>query len=81
MSKKLSDKDLKDWKNFVKSKDRITSKDEYSKTSIDKYNSTFKIDLHGLSLNQANKFVEKTINNCFENEVSKLNIISNLFKK
>ncbi len=76
MSKKLSDKDLKDWKNFVKSKDRITSKDEYSKTSIDKYKSTFKIDLHGLSLNQANKFVEKIINDCFENEVSKLNIIT-----
>ena len=76
MSKKLSDKDLRDWESFVKSKDRITSKDELNKTLIKKNKSTFKIDLHGLSLDQANKFIEKTINDCFEKDVSKLNIIT-----
>ena len=76
MSKKLSDKDLRDWESFVKSKDRITSKDELNKTPINKNKSTFKIDLHGLSLDQANKFIEKTINDCFEKDVSKLNIIT-----
>ena len=38
--------------------------------------SSFVIDLHGYSLDQANKFVEKTINECFEKEISKLNIIT-----
>ncbi len=76
MSKKLSDKDLRDWENFVKSKDKITSKEELNNTTIKKNKSTFKIDLHGLSLDQANKFIEKTINDCFEKEVSKLNIIT-----
>ena len=76
MSKKLSDKDLRDWESFVKSKDRITSKDELNKTPIKKNKSTFKIDLHGLRLDQANKFIEKTINDCFEKDVSKLNIIT-----
>ena len=76
MSKKLSDKDLRDWENFVKNKDKITSKDEFNKTPINKNISTLKIDLHGLSLDQANKFIEKTINDCFEKEVSKLNIIT-----
>ena len=76
MSKKLSDKDFRDWNNFITSKDRITSKDELNKTWINKNKSTFKIDLHGLSLDQANKFVEKTLNECFENQISKVNIIT-----
>ena len=76
MSKKLSDKDLRDWENFTKSKDRISSKEELNKNQINKKKSTFKIDLHGFSLDQANKFIEKTINDCFEKEVSKLNIIT-----
>ena len=76
MSKKLSDKDLRDWENFVNSKDKISSKEEFNKSQINKKRSTFKIDLHGFSLDQANKFIEKTINDCFEKEVSKLNIIT-----
>ena len=76
MSKKLSDKDLRDWENFIKSKDKITSKEELNKNQINKKKSTFKIDLHGFSLDQANKFIEKTINDCFEKEVSKLSIIT-----
>ena len=76
MSKKLSDKDLRDWENFVNSKDRISSREEINKSQINKKGSTFKIDLHGFSLDQANKFIEKTINDCFEKEVSKLNIIT-----
>ena len=76
MSKKLSDKDLRDWENFVNSKDRISSKEELNKNQINKKRSSFKIDLHGFSLDQANKFIEKTINDCFENEVSKLSIIT-----
>ena len=75
MSKKLSDKDLKDWKNFVKSKEKIISKDTDS-PATNKNTSIFVIDLHGLSLDQANKFVEKTINECFEKRISKVNIIT-----
>ena len=76
MSKKLSDKDLRDWENFVNSKDKISSKEELNKSQINKKKPTFKIDLHGFSLDQANKLIEKTINDCFEKEVSKLNIIT-----
>ena len=76
MNKKLSDKDLKDWKNFVKSNDKVHSKDEENKHSINKNKSTFVIDLHGYGLDQANKFVEKTINECFEKQFSVVNIIT-----
>ena len=73
---KLSDKDLRDWENFVKSKDRIISKDDLNKAPINKNKNTFKIDLHGLSLDQANKFIEKTVNECFEKNVSRINVIT-----
>ena len=76
MNKKLSDKDLKDWNKFIKSKDTINPKDELNETSINKNKSTFIIDLHGYSLDQANKFVEKTINECFEKQFSIVNIIT-----
>ena len=59
MSKKLSDKDLKDWNKFVKSKDKINPKDELNKPSISKNKSTFVIDLNDYSLDQAYQFVEK----------------------
>ena len=76
MSKKLSDKDLKDWNKFIENKDKIDPKDELSEPSTNKNKSTYVIDLHGYSLGQANKFVEKTINECFEKQVFKINIIT-----
>jgi len=76
LNKKLSDKDLKDWNKFVKSKDKINPKDELNDPLTNKKKSSFVIDLHGYSLDQANKFVEKTINECFEKEILKVNIIT-----
>tara|TARA_B100000989_G_scaffold237147_1_gene184050 strand:- start:624 stop:1046 length:423 start_codon:yes stop_codon:yes gene_type:complete len=76
LSKKLSDKDLKDWNKFIKGKDKINPKDEFNDSSINKNKSTFTIDLHGYGLDQANKFVEKTINECFEKQFSIVNIIT-----
>ena len=76
MSKKLSDKDLNDWNKFIKSKDKINPKDELNESSINKNKSTFTIDLHGYGLDQANKFVERTINECFEKQFSIVNIIT-----
>ena len=74
MNKKLSDKDLKDWNKFIKSKDKIDPKDESNEIAVNR--STFVIDLHGYGLDQANKFVEKTINECFEKQFSIVNIIT-----
>ncbi len=76
MKKKLSDKDLKDWNKFIKNKDKINPKDELYEPSTNKNRSTFVIDLHGYGLDQANKFVEKTINECFEKQFSIINIIT-----
>ena len=76
MSRKLSDKDLKDWNKFIESKDKINPKDELNLSPVNKNKYTFTIDLHSFSLDQANKFVEKTINECFEKQFSIVNIIT-----
>ena len=76
MNKKLSNKDIKDWNKFLKSEDKIYPKEELKEPLKNKNKSTFVIDLHGYGLDQANKFVEKTINECFEKQISKINIIT-----
>ena len=74
MSKKPSNKDLKDWKNFLKSKEKIHNKDNVIHQRKFKEEAT--IDLHGFSLDQANIKVEKFITECFEKKILKLNIIT-----
>ena len=74
MSKKLSNKDIKDWKNFVEGNEKIHNKDN-SKDQI-KFKTEATIDLHGFSLDQANRSVEKFITDCFKKKVLKLNIIT-----
>tara|TARA_B100000963_G_scaffold107389_1_gene93390 strand:+ start:9122 stop:9526 length:405 start_codon:yes stop_codon:yes gene_type:complete len=74
LKKKLSNKDLKDWKNFVESNEKIQNKDNFKDQIKLKTEAT--IDLHGFSLDQANIRVEKFIIDCFEKKVLKLNIIT-----
>ena len=74
MNKKLSNKDLKDWKNFVEGKEKVQNKD-YIREQI-KYKNEATIDLHGFSLDHANSKVEKFIVDCFNKKVLKLNIIT-----
>ena len=75
MTNKLSDKDKKDWEKFVKGNEKIQSKDtEYSnkeKQFIEKI-----IDLHGYTLEEANKKIFEYIENCYLNNVDKINIIT-----
>ena len=54
MNNKLSDKDKKDWKKFIEGNEKIENKDrrdlEKNKKFIEKT-----IDLHGYTLDEANK--------------------------
>ena len=74
MNKKPSNKDLKDWKDFLESKEKIHNKDNV--TNQIKFKKEASIDLHGFSLDQANSRVEKFITDCFKKKVLKLNIIT-----
>ena len=60
---KLSEKDKKSWEDFLKKPLNIEDKEE-STTDIKKF-SRFKFDLHGLSLDEANKRVTEIIENCY----------------
>ena len=71
---KLSDKDKKDWQDFLDSSEKLQVKD------VDQLNnkviSEKSIDLHGYTLEEANKQISKFIENCFVNKVKKINVIT-----
>ena len=74
MTNKLSNKDKKDWKNFLDSSEKLQVKD------VDQLNneviSEKSIDLHGYTLEEANKQISKFIENCYVNKVKKINVIT-----
>ena len=75
MTDKLSDKDKQDWKKFIESNKKLENKDiEYSNKQ--KYFIEKKIDLHGCTLEEANKKIFEFIENCYLNSVDKINIIT-----
>ncbi len=73
MNSKISDKDKKDWENFLSNNETLTNKD-ISRTK--KEFKTLSFDLHGYSLNEANQKIKKLIKNSYENEVTKLIIVT-----
>ena len=74
MNDKISDKDKVDWENFIKSKEKLADKD-YKKKTVANY-TTKSIDLHGYTLEQANKAIEKFINDSFDHNVSKIIVVT-----
>ena len=75
MIKKISDKDKKDWEKFLKDEEKIPNKDLISSKKI-RHEKIKKIDLHGFSLQEANKSVESFIQKCFDNSVTKMIVIT-----
>ena len=74
MSKNISDKDKKAWKKFISSDEKIHNKDENFKQK--KLTRTRVLDLHGYTLYEANKKIEKLIINSYEEKVNKLIIVT-----
>ena len=74
MNDNISDKDKKDWENFLSSDEKLPNKDlKFSKKKILK---TKNIDLHGFTLEQANKTIEKFIDDCYKNSISKIIVVT-----
>ena len=72
----VSPKDKKDWIAFTKRLENIYDKDvNFTKQNITE-NKIRRLDLHGLSLNQANKIVKKFIIKSFEEGYKKILIIT-----
>tara|TARA_Y100000739_G_scaffold207253_1_gene195654 strand:- start:70 stop:486 length:417 start_codon:yes stop_codon:yes gene_type:complete len=75
LTKKISDKDKKDWEKFIKGDEKIENKDknylDNNEQSLEKT-----IDLHGYTLEEANKKIFEYIENCYLNNINKINIIT-----
>ena len=72
---KNPDKDKQDWENFLNNKEKIPNKDSVHKKNI-RYEKIKKIDLHGYTIEEANKAIEQFIRKCFEESVTKIIVIT-----
>ena len=72
----VTSKDKKDWIDFTKRLENIFDKDTNFIKQNTSVNKIGKLDLHGLSLNQANKIVKKFVIESFEKGYKKILIIT-----
>ena len=72
---KNPDKDKQDWENFLNNKEKIPNKDFIHKKNI-RYEKIKEIDLHGYTIEEANKAIEQFIQKCFEENVTKIIVIT-----
>ena len=74
MNDKISDKDKQDWENFLTSDEKLSNKDlklnKQTKTKVKN------IDLHGFTLQEANKTIQAFINNSYDSGVSKIIVVT-----
>ncbi|MDA8918202.1 Smr/MutS family protein [Candidatus Pelagibacter sp.] len=75
MNKKISDKDKQDWENFLKNREKIPNKDSVKKKNI-RHQKIKKIDLHGYTIEEANKTIEQFIQKSFDESVTKIIVIT-----
>ena len=74
MNDNISDKDKKDWHEFINSTEKLPNKDfKYQKNKNLKIRS---IDLHGYTLDEANKTIEDFINKAFSKNINKLIVVT-----
>ena len=74
MTNNISDKDKQDWETFLSSSEKLPNKDDkLKKKSSLKIKS---IDLHGYTLDQANKFIESFIIKSYEENINKLIVVT-----
>ena len=75
MIKKITNKDKKDWKKFLDSNSKLENKDIIF-NKINKTEKVRSIDLHGNTLESANKVISNFIKNCYLNNVNSINVIT-----
>ena len=74
MTNNISEKDKKDWENFLSKNERLADKDNKLSKEI-----TFKtrlIDLHGYTLEDANKSIENFIIKSYQDKINKLKVVT-----
>ena len=74
MNDDISNKNKKDWENFISSSDKLPDKD--IKSQLDKSFKTRSIDLHGFSLDEANKKIESFIIESHALNINKIIVVT-----
>ena len=74
MNDNISDKDKKDWHKFINSTEKLPNKD--FKHQQNKNLKVRSIDLHGYTLDEANKTIEDFINKAFSENINKLIVVT-----
>ncbi len=74
MSNDISEKDKKDWEIFISSDEKLPNKD--FKSSKQKFFKVKSIDLHGYTLEEANKTIEEFIYQSFAEKINKLIVVT-----
>ena len=75
MNKKITEKDKKDWQEFLDRKDSLEIKDE--KIFKENFNILERsIDLHGCTLDEANEVITRFIKNYSKDKVTKIKVIT-----
>ena len=75
MKKKISDKDIKDWQDFINKSEKLEDKDKKSNLELSKKKEKT-LDLHGCSLEKANHIAEEFIKTCFSKKINKIIFIT-----
>ena len=74
MNSNISDKDKKDWENFILGEEKLPNKDlEFKKKN---FNSTRSIDLHGYTLDRAHEACKEFIFKSYADKINKLIIVT-----
>ncbi len=74
MTDNISDKDKKDWDLFINSNEKLPNKDIQNKDK--KTLKIRSIDLHGYTLDEANKTIENFIKEAFSQNINKLIVVT-----
>jgi len=74
LNNNISNKDKKDWEKFILSKEKLVNKDISKPNKV--LSKIRKIDLHGYSIDAANKAVEEFIIKSYKNAVNKLIVVT-----
>ena len=74
MTDNISKKDKKVWQTFISSNEKLPNKD--LKSGQHSLIKTKSIDLHGYTLDEANKVINNFIKNCYEEKVNKIIVVT-----
>ena len=74
MKDDISDKDKKDWDNFINNREKLPNKDFKNQEKI--FFKIRSIDLHGYTLDEANKTIEQFITKAYSEKINKLIVVT-----